>query len=63
MTYCKWVTAKKFSELTGYTIKAVEHKMDDGVWRQGKIWIKAPDNRRLINLKEYDLWVESQVRI
>ena len=63
MSYGKWVTPKKFSELTGYTVKALEHKMDDGVWRQGTVWIKAPDNRRLINLQEYDRWVVSQLRI
>lgn len=43
----RWVTPKRFSELTGYTVKAVNNKIDSGVWRYGKLWTKGPDNRRL----------------
>lgn len=58
----KWVTPIKLSELTGYTVKAIQNKIDSGVWRYGKIWIKGPDNRRLINTEEYERWAESQLK-
>ncbi|MGD8914600.1 MAG: excisionase [Candidatus Thiodiazotropha sp.] len=54
-----WVTIKKFGELTGYTEHAVRTKQRDGVWIEGKQWIKAPDGRVLISLEGYGLWVES----
>ncbi|MEM7284536.1 MAG: excisionase [Pseudomonadota bacterium] len=56
----KWVTVKKFAEETGYTAKAINNKIDKGQWPQGRMWRKAPDGRRHVNLEEYERWVESQ---
>jgi len=53
----KYVTAKKFCELTGYTDKAVRGKISAGVWLEGQEFIHAPDNRILINMEAYDQWV------
>ena len=44
--------------LTGYTEKAIQQKIDAGVWREGHEWKKAPDGRRLVDLEGYDRWVE-----
>ena len=44
--------------VTGYTEKAMQQKIDSGVWREGHEWKKAPDGRRLIDLEGYDRWVE-----
>jgi hypothetical protein len=55
----KWVLIKKASELTGYTEKALNNKIDDGVWAQGLHWKKAPDGRRMINLEKFEEWVET----
>lgn len=49
-----WVAAF----LTGYTEKAINSKMDEGVWREGHEWTKAPDGRRLVDMRGYDLWVQ-----
>lgn len=54
-----WITTKKFSELSGYTAKAVYNKTSKGVWRHNVIWRKAPDGRVLISIEEYERWVES----
>ena len=59
MSTVRWVTIKRASELTGYTVDAINHKVKGGVWAQGKLWRKAPDGRILINLEEFDRWVES----
>lgn len=56
----KYVTIKKFEELTGYTEKAVRNKIDQGVFVQGKHYIRSPDRRIHINLEEYQKWVEGQ---
>ena len=55
------VLMPKFCSLTGYTVKAVQRKSQDGVWLQGKIYVKAPDGRITINLQEYYKWVERAV--
>lgn len=37
----KWVTIKKAAELSGYSRKAIEHKIGNGVWQNGLVWIKV----------------------
>ena len=54
----EWVLVPVFCTLTGYTEKAVRHKISDGVWIQGRHYKKAPDGRITMNLKEYYKWVE-----
>lgn len=60
MSHAQLVTLRKFEELTGYTVKAVEHKIADGVFVQGLVWIQAPDGRRLIDMEGYNRWARNQ---
>ena len=53
-----YVLIAKFCELTGYTQRAVELKIERGVWIEGCEWIKAPDGHRLMSLRGYAQWVE-----
>lgn len=53
-----YVTIELFHSITGYTVKAVERKIEDGVWVEGREWKKAPDGHRLISLEGYKRWVE-----
>ncbi len=55
----RYVTKKKLSELTGYTVAAIETKIRDGVWREGVIYTKSPDGRLHFDLEEYENWVQS----
>jgi hypothetical protein len=50
------VTIGKFAEMTGYTEKAIRHKIDLGVWIEGRVFKRAPDNRILIDIEGYDQW-------
>ncbi|MDP2262007.1 MAG: hypothetical protein Q8K24_02500 [Hydrogenophaga sp.] len=56
----KWVLLKKHAELTGYSVGALEQKIDSPVpaWIEGIHWRKSPDGKRQINLEEYEKWVE-----
>lgn len=56
----KWVLIKRASELTGHSQTALYDKMQKGVWPEGKLWRRSPDNKRQVNLEEYDRWVESK---
>lgn len=53
-----WVTVKKFSELTGYSQKAIYIKKDRGIWKQDIHWVKSPDGRILLNTTEIVKWME-----
>lgn len=53
-----YVVLKKAEELTGYTVKAMERKIERGQWVEGKQWVKAPDGRRMLSIKGFKEWVE-----
>lgn len=55
----KYVLARKFEELTGYTAQAVKRKIQTGVWREGREYRRAPDGHILVNLEGYERWVEN----
>lgn len=61
MNHPKYVTIDKFSNLTGYTRRAIESKINKGVWAEGIQYRRAPDNRVLIDLEMFDKWVEIAV--
>lgn len=54
----EWMLIPAFCALTGYTVKAVQRKIQDGVWLQGKHYRKAPDGHITMNLQSYYDWVE-----
>lgn len=53
-----YVLIPKAAELTGYTPKAIERKIERGQWREGVEWRRAPDGRRLISMAGVAKWVE-----
>ncbi len=44
--------------LTGYSVKAIERKIERGDWQEGKVWRRAPDGRIVIDVLGYQRWVE-----
>lgn len=58
MNYAPYVTIDKAAELTGYTERAINTKIDSGVWPFGELWRYGPDGRRLIIMEGYRKWVE-----
>lgn len=45
--------------ITGYSVKAMERKIERGDWIEKKVWRRAPDGRIVIDLVGYEKWVES----
>lgn len=56
----RYVRIPVFCAITGYTERAVENKMREGVWREGQEYRRAPDGHILIDLHAYYRWVEGQ---
>lgn len=44
----------------GYSVKAVQRKIEKGQWRYGQVLHKAPDGHTMIDLVGYEAWVESE---
>lgn len=53
----KCITINKFSELSGYTAKAVRNKIDRAVWKEKIHYHRAPDGRIFIVEKAVDDWI------
>ena len=52
-----WVLIPKFCELKGYTVNAVRAKIKNGIWREGNLWRKGPDNRIVIDVNAVNRWM------
>tara|TARA_R110001606_G_scaffold395190_2_gene566933 strand:+ start:8341 stop:8787 length:447 start_codon:yes stop_codon:yes gene_type:complete len=61
MNQPKYVTIGKFSELSGYSKRAVEAKINKGVWADGIHYRRAPDNRILVDIEVFEKWVMALV--
>jgi hypothetical protein len=44
--------------ITGYSVKAMQRKIERGDWVEGKVWLKAPDGRILVSIEGFEKWVE-----
>lgn len=57
----KYVLVPVFCSITGYTDKAVRRKIEDGIWRQGTHYRKAPDGHVTMDMQAYYKWVEGEI--
>lgn len=53
----RFVTIKKFEELTGYSEKATRAKITRGQWLMSDVFQKAPDGRILMDMQGFERWV------
>ncbi len=55
----RYIKLQVFESLTGYTQKAVRRKIEEGVWLEGREFMRAPDGHILVDLRGYEKWVEN----
>lgn len=55
--FMKWITLKRFCEISGYTAKAIYNKKDRGIWLKNIHWRIAPDKKIFINPQAIDSWI------
>lgn len=55
----KYVKLPLFEALTGYTEKAIRRKIEEGIWIEGKQYVRAPDGHILVSMEGYYRWAES----
>jgi hypothetical protein len=46
--------------LTGYSVKAIQRKIERGDWPEGKVWRHAPDGHIVLDMTGYERWVEGR---
>lgn len=51
-----------FCQETGYSEKAVARKIEDGVWVEGREYVRAPDGRLLIDMDGFNKWALGEQR-
>lgn len=51
-----YVLLNVFCDRVGYSAKAVYRKIEDGVWREGREYVRGPDGRILIYLPGFNAW-------
>ena len=56
----RYVLLPLANALTGYTVKAMERKIERGDWEEGKVWRRAPDGHIMIDIAGYHRWVEGR---
>lgn len=56
----RYVLLKLASAVTGYSVKAMERKIERGDWLQDRVWRRAPDGRILLDIMGYQKWVEGR---
>jgi hypothetical protein len=60
VTSSRYVLLTVAAQMTGYTVKAMERKIERGDWIQGNVWIRAPDGRILIDMLGFQRWAEGR---
>jgi len=56
----RYLTIAKFATESGYTEDAIRAKIKNGVWLEGIVWTRAPDDRVLIDIEGYEKWVQGK---
>ena len=54
----RYSTIKKFADVSGYSEAAIRTKLSRRKWPQDEVWIRAPDNRILIDVDGFERWAE-----
>jgi hypothetical protein len=54
----RYVVIPLAASITGLSAKAIERKIEGGVWIEGREYRRGPDGRIYVDLKGYERWVE-----
>lgn len=53
-----YITIPQAAQQTGLSEKAIRRKIEEGVWLEGRQFMRAPDGRIYISIKGFESWVE-----
>lgn len=47
-------------QITRYSDKAIRRKMEDGVWREGAVWLRSASGEILIDMEGCEKWCKGR---
>ncbi len=53
------ITANLYAEISGYSIKAIKRKIEDGVWNT-QLAFRAPNAEIMVNINSVEKWIISK---
>ena len=53
-----YVVISLASTVTGLSEKAIRRKIEEGIWLEGREYVRGPDGHIYISMKGYTTWVE-----
>ncbi len=56
----RYVLLPLASAITGYTVKAMERKIERGDWVEGRVYVRAPDGHIMVDVIGFQKWVEGR---
>lgn len=56
----RYVLLPLASTITGYTVKAMERKIERGDWVEGRVYVRAPDGHIMVDVIGFQKWVEGR---
>tara|TARA_R110001606_G_scaffold118978_2_gene249829 strand:+ start:378 stop:656 length:279 start_codon:yes stop_codon:yes gene_type:complete len=54
----EYKTIRQFASESGYSEEAIRTKISRGVFREDEVWVRSPDNRVLISIEGFNVWVK-----
>lgn len=59
VAHARYVSLRLASQLTGFTVKALQRKIEEGKWIEGLEYRRDPDGRIHVDMRGMEQWVES----
>ena len=56
----RYVRVALAAEITGFSEKAIRRKMEEGVWREGAVWLRSASGEILIDMEGYEKWCKGK---
>lgn len=57
-----YVTITLFSTISGLSRKAVERKIEDGKWVEGREYRRSPDGGVFVSIQGFSQWLEKKAQ-
>lgn len=56
----QYLRLRRYSEMTGISVRALECKIHEGKWLEGREFIKSQDGKHMVDWQEADRWHEGE---
>jgi hypothetical protein len=58
-----YVRITKYAEMTGDTVKAIENRIETGVWLEGREYHRSPDRTLRVDIEGVNRWARGERKL